>query len=605
MCYLNIIKEHDSEEEETREIVDDNSENSDITEELKQSALKVIEDIDRKNIFDDIKIDFDNILANLAPEEDQSKLNQMLINYYEEIHDVLQKRLDECQDIIEEYMTHLIETKKKDLQMQMERYAMGEDDQISPAIISDSTKNDISGITVDHNNKLKMLREQYDEFLRSAENEFFNVLRMIKTDPGSVSNARKRQSPEFGNNTEQLRVDSELQKVANDFINKQKNLRSQELESISNAMQQDQNTVFKNALKTNNSSNNKPQNPNKAKQCVKFKSKNIKNHGYSPSVFDFNEFKENQNEISEHESFVDYNNIAKENVFKEIDSNNEFADVEQSIKEMYDSQNDTQVDHYNDAEYVDYSTIGKLLLWGSGKDGRLGNSTDKNCNTPNELSSELTFQQIHCGYHHTAAISDNGTLLTWGRGVFGQLGHGNVQSYSIPNPVSALIKVPICQVSCGWQHTMALSKSKQAVFSWGYGEDGQLGHDNNNDCLVPKQIEAFTGKTIDIIDCGHSHSGAISNGDVYTWGCNTDSRLIIETSENVQVPRLTLMSELKKEDTESFYAMKISLGVSHTAIITRSGELFTAGSKLDGQLGAQINDSTFSHNAHESDASLS
>ena len=80
MCYLNIIKEHDSEEEETREIVDDNSENSDITEELKQSALKVIEDIDRKNIFDDIKIDFDNILANLAPEEDQSKLNQMLIN---------------------------------------------------------------------------------------------------------------------------------------------------------------------------------------------------------------------------------------------------------------------------------------------------------------------------------------------------------------------------------------------------------------------------------------------------------------------------------------------------------------------------------------------
>ena len=65
------------------------------------------------------------------------------------------------------------------------------------------------------------------------------------------------------------------------------------------------------------------------------------------------------------------------------------------------------------------------------------------------------------------------------------------------------------------------------------------------------------------------------------------------------------MSELKKEDPESFYAVKISLGVSHSAVISRSGELFTAGSRMDGQLGDQINDSTMSQNVHESDASLS
>ena len=268
MCYLNIIKEHDPEEEETREIADDNSENSDIKEELKQSALKVIEDIESKNIFDDIKIDFDNILANLAPEEDQAKLNQMLINYYEEINDVLQKRLDECQDIIEEYMTHLIETKKKDLQMQMEKYAMGEDNQISPAIISDTTKNDISGITVDHNNKLKMLREQYDEFLKAAENEFFNVLRMIKNDPGSIKNMKKRQSPEFGSDIKKSKVDNKLQKVANDFINKQKNLRFQEPEYITDTMQQSQNVFFKNALKINDSCTNKSI-PSEAKTLYK------------------------------------------------------------------------------------------------------------------------------------------------------------------------------------------------------------------------------------------------------------------------------------------------------------------------------------------------
>lgn len=32
----------------------------------------------------------------------------------------------------------------------------------------------------------------------------------------------------------------------------------------------------------------------------------------------------------------------------------------------------------------------------------------------------------------------------------------------------------------------------------------------------------------------------------------------------------------------------MSLGVTHTAVITRSGELFTGGSKLDGQLGVKF-----------------
>jgi len=29
------------------------------------------------------------------------------------------------------------------------------------------------------------------------------------------------------------------------------------------------------------------------------------------------------------------------------------------------------------------------------------------------------------------------------------------------------------------------------VFSWGYAEDGQLGHGNSEDCLTPKEIDYF------------------------------------------------------------------------------------------------------------------
>jgi alpha-tubulin suppressor-like RCC1 family protein len=37
---------------------------------------------------------------------------------------------------------------------------------------------------------------------------------------------------------------------------------------------------------------------------------------------------------------------------------------------------------------------------------------------------------------------------------------------------------------------MALS-SQGRVFSWGYGEDGQLGHGDTQDYQVPKEIEYF------------------------------------------------------------------------------------------------------------------
>jgi alpha-tubulin suppressor-like RCC1 family protein len=78
-------------------------------------------------------------------------------------------------------------------------------------------------------------------------------------------------------------------------------------------------------------------------------------------------------------------------------------------------------------------------------------------------------------------------VLTWGRGVFGQLGHGDTENYSLPSPVEALVKIHVSMVACGWQHTMALS-SQGRVFSWGYGEDGQLGHGDTNDYLTPREI---------------------------------------------------------------------------------------------------------------------
>ena len=174
--YLNVVNQEEREDNSN----DNEDSEEDIDYDIQASALRVIEDIEKRQIFDDIRIDFDSIVDNIAPEDNPSRLNQMLVSYYEEIHEVLQKRLDEWQDIIEEYMTQLIESKRKQFQKQMESIALGEGELTHDFKFTANNKIDISSITSEHNKRLSQLREQYEEFLKNTEIEFFNVLKAVK-----------------------------------------------------------------------------------------------------------------------------------------------------------------------------------------------------------------------------------------------------------------------------------------------------------------------------------------------------------------------------------------------------------------------------------------
>jgi|LauGreDrversion4_2_1035121.scaffolds.fasta_scaffold239832_2 alpha-tubulin suppressor-like RCC1 family protein len=68
------------------------------------------------------------------------------------------------------------------------------------------------------------------------------------------------------------------------------------------------------------------------------------------------------------------------------------------------------------------------------------------------------------------------------------------------------------------------------------------------------------------------------------WGANSDCRLMSEENENRLVPSLTLIEKLQLQ-SDDYEPYQLALGVTHSALITRNGDLFTAGSKLDGQLG--------------------
>eukprot|EP00164_Ancoracysta_twista_P000517 GFYU01000691.1.p1 GENE.GFYU01000691.1~~GFYU01000691.1.p1 ORF type:complete len:497 (+),score=83.72 GFYU01000691.1:141-1631(+) len=179
---------------------------------------------------------------------------------------------------------------------------------------------------------------------------------------------------------------------------------------------------------------------------------------------------------------------------------------------------------------VALSDGGDVYTWGCGWGGRLGHGDTKDHFKPRRIATVPNFHvlQVSVGYckavtnceglSHVAAVTSRGELFTWGWGVCGQLGHGDRTDQWVPKRVEELLGKFIVQVACGATHTVALTDNG-AVYTWGWGKYGQLGHGNRKDYFVPTPIKALRGQDIVQVACGHYHSVAVTrNGEVYTWG---------------------------------------------------------------------------------------
>ena len=80
-------------------------------------------------------------------------------------------------------------------------------------------------------------------------------------------------------------------------------------------------------------------------------------------------------------------------------------------------------------------------------------------------------------------------------------------------------------IASGQSHCLALTNTG-AVFSWGNGQGGRLGHGDLVGKNSPEQIKSIAHLTIDRIECGDAHSGAITDkGIIHVWGVGLNGRL--------------------------------------------------------------------------------
>ncbi|CAI0625534.1 unnamed protein product [Linum tenue] len=237
---------------------------------------------------------------------------------------------------------------------------------------------------------------------------------------------------------------------------------------------------------------------------------------------------------------------------------------------------------------------GELYTWGDGTHnaGLLGHGTDVSHWIPKRISGPLEGLQIAsvtCGPWHTALITSMGQLFTFGDGTFGVLGHGDRENIAYPREVDSLSGLRTIAVACGVWHTAAVvevivaqsssSVSSGKLFTWGDGDKNRLGHGDKEPRLKPTCVPALIEYNFHKIACGHSLTvGLTTSGNVFTMGSTVYGQLGSPQADG-KLPCLV------EDKLSGEFVEEIACGSYHVAVLTSKSEVYTWGKGANGRLG--------------------
>jgi len=223
---------------------------------------------------------------------------------------------------------------------------------------------------------------------------------------------------------------------------------------------------------------------------------------------------------------------------------------------------------------------GNVFSWGLGEEGRLGHGDETIRLAPKKIrvfsEQHLKVASIKCGWAHSLALTEQrGMVYTWGSNRSCQLGGIAVSSTEtgyLTRPTKLIqwkersakglrnAKTPrVMAISCGGKHNLALSDEKE-VFSWGRGELGRLGHDDENSLVYPTKIPGL--ECIASVSAGGYHSLALcEKGGLYVWGSAEHGRLGIgESNATDMFKKPTLIHSTNPNGNQRLHITSIEAG---------------------------------------------
>ena len=223
---------------------------------------------------------------------------------------------------------------------------------------------------------------------------------------------------------------------------------------------------------------------------------------------------------------------------------------------------------------------GSVWSWGYGAWGRLGHGDQQQQLLPKKVEAfaDQRVVAVSAGDDHSLGITADGAVRSWGYGVYGKLGHGDEQAQLLPKKIEAFAGRRVIAVSPGSSHSLALT-ADGAVWSWGYGFFGMLGHGDEQQQLLPKKVEALAGQRVVAVSAGAHHSLAITaNGAVWSWGSGAYGKLGHGDHQRQLLPK-------KIEAFAGQRVVAVSAGAHHSFAITADGSVWSWGHGGGGRLG--------------------
>ncbi|KAF8663889.1 hypothetical protein HU200_055227 [Digitaria exilis] len=164
---------------------------------------------------------------------------------------------------------------------------------------------------------------------------------------------------------------------------------------------------------------------------------------------------------------------------------------------------------------------GHLYIWGRALIGEHDNDQ------PREVLPSLSISQVALGWHHALVLSE-GKLFTIGvyrhqkcdlsvpGNAAGQQPKTSAtrSSHDVSSSMTTLQKVPsndgehVVQIASGTEHS-ALLADKGSIFTWGWGEHGQLGLGDTSDQVVPQRVNIGFSPGSHSVYCGSGFTIAV------------------------------------------------------------------------------------------------